>query len=39
MNKWKSLDPTSIKEKLEDYGHMLQYALMRTKNKMKDFET
>ncbi len=33
----KSLDPTSIKKRLEDYEHMLQYyTLMRMKNKMKD---
>lgn len=35
----KSLDPTSIKKKLKDYEHMLQYyTLMRMKNKIKDFE-
>ncbi len=35
----KSLDPIGIKKRLEDYEHMLQYyTLMRTKNKMKDFE-
>ncbi len=35
----KSLDPTSVKKKLKDYEHMLQYyTLMRMKNKIKDFE-
>ncbi len=35
----KSLDPASIKKKLEDYEQMLQYyTLMRMKNKMKDSE-
>ncbi len=35
----KSLYPASGKKKLEDYEQMLQYyTLMRTKNKMKDFE-
>jgi len=33
----KSLDPTSVNKRLEDYEQMLQYyTLMRTKNKMKD---
>jgi hypothetical protein len=33
----KSLDPTGIKKKLEDYEQMLQYyTLMRTNNKLKD---
>jgi hypothetical protein len=36
----KSLDPTGVKKRLEDYEHMLQYYnLMRTKNKMKDYDT
>jgi hypothetical protein len=35
----KSLDLVSVKKKLEDYEQLLQdYTLMRTKNKMKDFE-
>jgi hypothetical protein len=35
----KSLDPTNIKKRLEVYKQMLQYyTLMKTKNKMKDFE-
>ncbi len=35
----KNLDPANIKKILEDYEQMLQYyTLMRTKNKMKDFE-
>ncbi len=35
----KSLDPASVKKRLEDYEQMLQYyILMRTNNKMKDFE-
>ncbi len=35
----KSQDPTSVKKILEDYEQMLQsYTLMKTKNKMKDFE-
>jgi hypothetical protein len=33
------LDLTDIKKRLKDYEEMLQYyTLMRTKNKMKDFE-
>ncbi len=33
----KSLDPTSIKKRLQDYEQMLHYyTLMRMKNKMKD---
>ncbi len=35
----KSLDPTGVKKRLEDYEQMLQYyTLMRTNNKMKDSE-
>jgi len=35
----KSLDLANVKKKLEDYEQLLQdYTLMRTKNKMKDFE-
>ncbi len=35
----KNLDPIRIKKRLKDYEQMLQYyTLMRTKNKMKDFE-
>ncbi len=35
----KSLDLIGIKKKLEDYEQVLKYyTLMRTKNKMKDFE-
>jgi len=35
----KSLDLASMKKRLEDYEQMPQYyTLMRTKNKMKDFE-
>ncbi len=35
----KSLDPIGVKKRLDDYEHMLQYyTLMKTKNKMKDFE-
>jgi hypothetical protein len=35
----KSLDIIVIKKRLEDYEQMLKYyTLMRTKNKMKDFE-
>ncbi len=31
----KTFNPTSIKKRLKDYEHMLQYyTLMRTKNKM-----
>jgi len=38
--KRKSLDPIYVKKKLEDYEQMLQYyILMKTKNKMKDFDT
>jgi len=33
------LDLIGIKKKLEDYEQMLQYySMMRTKNKMKDFD-
>ncbi len=33
------MDPTSVKKRLEDYEQMLHYyTLMRTKNKMKDYE-
>jgi peptide subunit release factor 1 (eRF1) len=33
------MDLAGVKKKLEDYEQMLQYyTLMRTKNKMKDFE-
>ncbi len=33
----KNLDPTSIKKRLGDYEHMMQYyTMMKTKNKMKD---
>jgi hypothetical protein len=35
----KSLDPAGVKKRLKDYEHMLQYyILMKTKNKMKDYE-
>ncbi len=35
----KNLNPASVKKKLKDYEQMLQYyTLMKTKNKMKDFE-
>ncbi len=35
----KSLNPDGVKKKLKDYEQMMQYyTLMRTKNKMKDFE-
>ncbi len=35
----KNLDPTGVKKRLEVYEQMLQYyTLMRTNNKMKDFE-
>ncbi len=35
----KSLDLVDIKKRLEDYEQMLKYyTLMRTKNKIKDFE-
>jgi serine phosphatase RsbU (regulator of sigma subunit) len=35
----KSLDLANVKKKLKDYEQLLQdYTLMRTKNKMKDFE-
>jgi hypothetical protein len=35
----KSLDLVGVKKKLEDCEHMSQYyTLMRTKNKMKDFD-
>ncbi len=35
----KNLDLASVKKRLEDYEQMLQYyTLMRTKNKMKNFE-
>ncbi len=35
----KSLDPTNIKKILKDYEQMLKYyTLMKTRNKMKDFE-
>ncbi len=34
-----SLDPTSVKKRLQDYEQMLQYyILIKTKNKMKYFE-
>jgi hypothetical protein len=33
------MDPIGVKKRLEDYESMLQYCiLMRTKNKMKDFD-
>jgi hypothetical protein len=33
------MDPTGVKKRLEDYEQMLlNYTLMRTNNKMKDFE-
>jgi hypothetical protein len=33
----KSLNPTSVRKRLEDYEQMLQYyTLMKMKNKMKD---
>jgi hypothetical protein len=33
----KSLNPTGVKKRLEDYEQMMHYyTLMRTKNKMKD---
>jgi len=35
----RSLDLASVKKKLKDYEQLLQdYTLMRTKDKMKDFE-
>ncbi len=35
----KSLDLAGVEKRLEDYEQMLQYyTLMRTKNKMNDFE-
>ncbi len=35
----KSLNPTDVKKRLEDYEQMFQYyTLMRTKNKNKDYE-
>jgi hypothetical protein len=35
----KSLNSTNVKKRLKDYEQMLQYyTLMRTKNKMNDFE-
>ncbi len=35
----KSLDLVGVKKRLEDYEQMLQYyTLMKTKNKMKDFD-
>jgi hypothetical protein len=35
----KSLNLASVKKRLEDYEQMLQYyTLMKTKNKMKDFD-
>ncbi len=35
----KNMDPIGVKKRLEHYEQMLQYhTLMRTKNKMKDFE-
>ncbi len=35
----KSLDPISVKKRLEDYEQMLQYyTMMRTNNKMKDYD-
>jgi hypothetical protein len=34
------LDPICVKKRLENYDQMLQYyTLMRTKNKMKEFDT
>jgi hypothetical protein len=37
---WKnSFDLVSVKKRMKDYEQMLQYyTLMRTNNKMKDFE-
>ncbi len=33
----KSMDPTGVKKRIDDYEQMLQYyTLMRTNNKMKD---
>jgi hypothetical protein len=35
----KNLDLANVKKRLEDYEQMLQYyTLIKTKNKMKDFE-
>ncbi len=35
----KNLNSTNVKKRLKDYEQMLQYyTLMRTKNKMNDFE-
>jgi hypothetical protein len=35
----KSLDPTGVKKRLENYEQMLEYyTLMRTNNKMKNYE-
>ncbi len=34
------LNPTNVKKRLEDYEQMLQYyTLMKTKKKMKDYDT